>query len=93
MKKQKILWVDDEIHLLKPHVLFLKNKGYEVLTATNGVDALDLIRKEYFHAVLLDEMMDGLNGLAVLEKIKNLRPALPVIMITKNEEESLMEDA
>jgi len=93
LKKQKILWVDDEIHLLKPHVLFLKNKGYEVLTATNGVDALDLIRKEYFHAVLLDEMMDGLNGLAVLEKIKNLRPALPVIMITKNEEESLMEDA
>ncbi|MDD3806736.1 MAG: bifunctional response regulator/alkaline phosphatase family protein [Candidatus Marinimicrobia bacterium] len=92
-KKQKIVWVDDEIHLLKPHILFLENKGYDVLTATNGVDALDIIRSQYIHAVLLDEMMDGVNGLAVLEKIKHLRPSLPVIMITKNEEESLMEDA
>jgi CheY-like chemotaxis protein len=92
-KKQQILWVDDEIHLLKPHILFLESKGYEVLTATNGVDALEIVRNEYLHAVLLDEMMDGLDGLAVLEKIKLMRPALPVIMITKNEEESLMDDA
>lgn len=92
-KKQKILWVDDEIHLLKPHILFLESKGYDVLTATNGIDAMDIVRHQYVHAVLLDEMMDGLDGLAVLEKIKSLRPALPVIMITKNEEESLMEDA
>lgn len=92
-EKYKILWVDDEIHLLKPHILFLESKGYEILTATNGVDALDIVRSQYLRAVLLDEMMDGLDGLAVLEKIKALRPALPVIMITKNEEESLMEDA
>lgn len=92
-KKQQILWVDDEIHLLKPHILFLESKGYHVLTATNGVDALEIVKKEYLRAVLLDEMMDGLDGLAVLEKIKAMRPALPVIMITKNEEEALMEDA
>ena len=88
-----ILWVDDEIELLRSHIIFLEEKGYQVKTATNGVDALEIIKDTYISAVLLDEMMDGLNGLAVLEKIKILRPALPVIMITKNEEESLMEDA
>ena len=88
-----ILWVDDEIELLRSHIMFLEEKGYQVKTATNGVDALEIIKSTYISAVLLDEMMDGLNGLAVLEKIKVLRPALPVIMITKNEEESLMENA
>jgi DNA-binding response OmpR family regulator len=95
MKSSKpvILWVDDEIALLKPHILFLQQKGYEVLTATNGADALDIVRKQALSAVLLDEMMDGLDGLAVLERIKSLFPRLPVIMITKNEAETLMEDA
>ena len=88
-----ILWVDDEIELLRSHIMFLEERGYQVKTATNGVDALEIIKSTYISAVLLDEMMDGLNGLAVLEKIKVLRPALPVIMITKNEEESLMENA
>ncbi len=88
-----ILWIDDEIQLLRSHIMFLEEKGYQVKTATNGVDALEIIKDTYVSAVLLDEMMDGLNGLAVLEKIKILRPALPVIMITKNEEESLMENA
>ncbi len=91
--KRTILWVDDEIHLLRPHIMFLEEKGYEVKTATNGVDALDIIKREYIAAALLDEMMAGLDGLAVLEKIRQLRPGMPVIMITKNEEESLMEDA
>jgi len=93
MTKHTILWVDDEIHLLRPHIMFLEEKGYEVKTATNGVDALEIIKHEYIAAALLDEMMDGLDGLAVLEKIRELRPGMPVIMITKNEEESLMEDA
>jgi CheY-like chemotaxis protein len=91
--QRTILWVDDEIQLLRPHILFLEEKGYRVLTATNGVDALEIIGKEYISATLLDEMMDGLDGLAVLEQIRELRPGLPVVMITKNEEESLMEDA
>ncbi len=91
--KRAILWVDDEIHLLRPHIMFLEEKGYEVKTATNGVDALEIIKHEYIAAALLDEMMDGLDGLAVLERIRKLRPEMPVIMITKNEEESLMEDA
>ncbi|MEA1986911.1 MAG: bifunctional response regulator/alkaline phosphatase family protein [Candidatus Marinimicrobia bacterium] len=88
-----ILWVDDEIELLRSHIMFLKEKGYQIKTATNGVDALEIIKDTYISAVLLDEMMDGLNGLEVLKQIKELRPALPVIMITKNEEESLMENA
>lgn len=91
--KHTILWVDDEIHLLRPHIMFLEEKGYDVKTATNGVDALEIIKHEYISAALLDEMMDGLDGLAVLERIRALRPGVPVIMITKNEEESLMEDA
>ncbi len=91
--KRPVLWVDDEIHLLRPHIMFLEERGYEVKTATNGVDALEIIRHEYIAAALLDEMMDGLDGLAVLEKIRKLRPGMPVIMITKNEEETLMEDA
>lgn len=91
--KHTILWVDDEINLLRPHIIFLEEKGYEVKTATNGVDAIEIIKHEYISAALLDEMMDGLDGLAVLEKIRELRPGMPAIMITKNEEESLMEDA
>lgn len=91
--KGRILWVDDQIELLKSHVLFLKSKGYEVTTASNGNDALDLVRENDYHIVLLDEMMPGMDGLETLDKIKEINSNLPAIMITKNEEESLMEKA
>ncbi len=88
-----ILWADDEIDLLKPHLLFLEEKGYKLETATNGNEALDLIQQNDFDIVFLDENMPGLSGLETLSKIKNKWPALPVIMITKSEEEAIMEDA
>jgi DNA-binding response OmpR family regulator len=91
--KGKILWVDDEIELLHPHILFLQQKGFGVETATNGDDALAMVNKGGFDLVLLDEMMPGKGGLQTLSDIKSLLPGLPVVMITKNEEESLMEDA
>ncbi len=93
MDKIKILWADDEIDLLKPHVLFLKEKGYDVSTATSGNDAIDLISKEDFDIVFLDENMPGLSGLETLTRIKNQKNDIPVVMITKSEEENLMEDA
>jgi len=93
MAKNTILWVDDEIEFLQPHILFLKEKGYEVITTTNADDAIEMIRNGVFDLVLLDEMMPGKDGLTALGEIKELNPALPVIMITKNEEETLMEDA
>lgn len=93
MDKRRILWVDDEIEILKPHIIFLNQKGYDVITATNGSDALDIIREQRLDIVFLDENMPGMSGIEVLPKVKNLRPALPVVMITKNEEESIMEDA
>jgi DNA-binding response OmpR family regulator len=93
MDKIRILWADDEIDLLKPHVLFLKEKGYNVTTATSGIEAAELVGKEDFDIVFLDENMPGLSGLETLTRIKNLRNAIPVVMITKSEEENLMEDA
>ena len=93
MDKLSILWTDDEIDLLKPHILFLQEKGYEVVTATNGHDALELISKQNFEIVFLDENMPGLSGLETLVRIKNTHPELPVVMITKSEEEQIMEDA
>lgn len=93
MKQAKILWVDDEIEILKPHILFLEQKGYELKTANNGMDALELINNERFDIVFLDENMPGLSGIETLEKIKIIQPQLPVVMITKSEEESIMEDA
>ena len=89
----KILWADDEIDLLKAHLIFLKEKGYEVSTVTNGNDALDEIAEQNFDIVFLDENMPGLTGLQTLEEIKRTHPSLPVIMITKSEEEFIMEDA
>lgn len=89
----RILWIDDEIELLKPHLIFLKNRGYHTTPCTNGRDALDLLPHHEFELVLLDENMPGLNGLDTLAEIKKLRPNLPVIMITKNEEEHLMDEA
>ncbi len=93
MNKVKILWVDDEIELLRPHIIFLTGKGYTMETANNGADALDLIAENPYDLVFLDENMPGLTGIEVLAKIKIIRPMLPVIMITKSEEESIMEDA
>lgn len=89
----RILWADDEIDLLKPHIMFLKGKGYDVVTVSNGVDALEAIEKEPFSIVLLDEMMPGLSGLETLARINRNHPQLPVIMITKSEEENIMNQA
>lgn len=91
--KASILWVDDEIELLRPHILLLTEKGYTVDTATNGEDALQLVKEKAFDLVFLDEMMSGMGGLRTLAGIKDLNPNLPVVMITKNEEEALMEEA
>lgn len=89
----KILWADDEIDLLKPYVLFLQTKGYQVVPATDGAEALDVLDKQSIDIVFLDENMPGLNGLETLTKIKDRFPSLPVIMITKSEEEKIMEQA
>ena len=92
-KQQRILWADDEIDLLKPHLLFLRNKGYELVTANNGRDALDLVEREPFDLIILDENMPGLTGLETLQLIKQSQPHIPVIMITKSEEENIMDMA
>ena len=93
MNKIKILWVDDEIDLLKPHILFLEKKNYEVTTCNNGQDAIDLFDENNFDIVFLDENMPGLSGLETLSEIKEKKSAVPVIMITKSEEEYIMEEA
>src|ERR1700750_3036631 len=89
----EILWVDDEIDSLKSQMLFLKNKGYEVTQLSNGYDALELLKDKVVDVVLLDESMPGLTGLETLAKIKEMSPQMPVVMITKNEAENIMEDA
>ena len=89
----KILWVDDEIELLKPHVLFLRGKGYEVDTCNNGYDAIDMATEGNYDLIILDEMMPGMTGLETLPKIKEIRPTTPVIMVTKSEEENIMDKA
>lgn len=88
-----ILWADDEIDLLKPHILFLRSKGYETITANNGRDALELVSRQPFDLIILDENMPGLTGLETLQRIKELAPQIPVIMITKSEEENIMDQA
>jgi len=89
----KILWVDDEIDLLKPHILFLRSKGYEVLTVNNGHDALEMAQQSRPDLIFLDENMPGLSGLETLQKLKQILPHTPVVMITKNEEENIMDQA
>ena len=89
----KLLWVDDEIEMLRPHILFLNKKNYDVATATNGADAVDLCRAEDFDLILLDENMPGLSGLETLALIKEVRPGVPVVMVTKSEEEDIMDQA
>ena len=93
MKNIHILWVDDEIDLLKPHILFLEKKDYKVTTCTNGADAIDMVDENSFDIVFLDENMPGITGLEALSEIKQKNPNLPVVMITKSEEEYLMEEA
>lgn len=93
MSNGLLLWADDEIELLKAHILFLEKKGYEVVTVTNGTDAIDQCRTQNFDLVLLDEMMPGLSGLETLQKIKEIMPAVPVVMVTKSEEENIMDQA
>jgi CheY-like chemotaxis protein len=93
MNKIKILWVDDEIDLLKPHILFLEKKNYEVTTCNNGQDAIDLFDANNFDVVFLDENMPGLSGLETLQELKERKSSVPVIMITKSEEEYIMEEA
>ena len=93
MKNARILWADDEIELLKPHILFLNNKGYDVTPATNGIDAIEACSKESFDVIFLDENMPGISGIETLSRIKAINPDVPVVMITKSEEEHIMEDA
>lgn len=92
-KNGNILWADDEIDLLKPHILFLKQKGYEVETVNNGNDALEAAKHKRYDVIILDENMPGLSGLETLSQIKQLQPDVPVIMITKSEEENIMNQA
>jgi len=93
MSQIKILWVDDEIDLLKPHILFLEKKNYHVTTCNNGQDAIDSFEENNFDIVFLDENMPGLSGLETLSELKEKKSSVPVIMITKSEEEYIMEEA
>ncbi len=89
----RLLWVDDEVDLLRAHILFLEKKGYNVSTASNGTDAVELCRKNSYDLILLDENMPGLSGLETLSLIKEVQPNIPVVMVTKNEEEDIMDQA
>ena len=93
MSNGLLLWVDDEIELLHAHIIFLEKKGYEVITVSNGTDAIDECRHHNFDLVLLDEMMPGISGLETLQQIKEILPATPVVMVTKSEEENIMDQA
>ena len=91
--KIKILWADDEIDLLKPHIIFLENKGYEVIPVVSGSEAVDVIKNNHIDIVFLDENMPGLNGIETAKRIKTINQNIPVVMITKSEEEHIMDDA
>jgi DNA-binding NtrC family response regulator len=93
MNQIKILWVDDEIDLLKPHILFLEKKNYVVTTCNNGRDAIEIFEHESFDVVFLDENMPGMSGLETLSEMKEKKSSTPIIMITKSEEEYIMEEA
>lgn len=93
VKKDRVLWADDEIDLLKPHILFLQDKGYEVVPVISGQDAIDCCREQSFDIIFLDENMPGLTGLETLSHIKEINPSVPVVMVTKSEEESIMNQA
>lgn len=93
MNETKILWADDEIDLLKPHILFLKGKGYEVIPVVSGTEAIEVLQKEFVDIIFLDENMPGMSGIETMRRIKTLNQNIPVVMITKSEEENIMEDA
>ena len=93
MRKIKILWTDDEIESLKPHLFFLTEKGYEVDTCSNGIDTIDLVKNVPYDLIFLDENMPGLTGIETLRLVKEIRNDLPVVMITKHEEEGIMDAA
>lgn len=93
MTNKKLLWVDDEIELLRSHIIFLTEKGYEVDTVTNGEDAISMVKEKNYDLLFLDEMMAGMGGLETLSRIKEFKPNIPVVMVTKSEEESLMNEA
>jgi CheY-like chemotaxis protein len=93
MKPKQVLWVDDEIELLRSHIIFLSEKGYEVDTVTNGEDAISSVTKKEYDLIFLDEMMAGMGGLETLSRIKEINSSIPVVMVTKSEEESLMNEA
>ncbi|RAU82407.1 T9SS response regulator signal transducer PorX [Pontibacter arcticus] len=93
MQRYSILWADDEIDLLKPHILFLTDKGYDITPVNSGADAIEKFQEQSYDVVFLDENMPGISGLETLAELKTIRPAVPVIMITKSEEEHIMEEA
>jgi len=93
LKKTKILWTDDEIDSLRAHIIFLEEKGFDVVTANNGTDAIEMVKNDFFDIIFLDENMPGLSGLQTLNEIKAYDPNVPVVMITKSEEEDIMEEA
>ena len=93
MSSIRILWADDEIEMLKPHIMYLEDKGYVVDAVVSGDEAIELVKERHYDIVFLDEQMPGMNGIEALEKIKKHSAGLPVVMITKSEEESIMEDA
>lgn len=93
MDRKKILWADDEIELLRPHILFLEERGYDITAVTSGEDAIARVQRNSFDVILLDEQMTGIGGIATFSEIKALRPGISTVMITKSEEEGLMEEA
>lgn len=93
MDQIRILWIDDEIELLRPHIIFLQDKGYDITTTNSGNEAIEIVKKQNFDIIFLDEHMPGLSGLETLTMLKNISAITPVVMITKSEEESIMEDA
>ena len=93
MRAAKILWVDDEMESLKSQIMFLENKGYEVKSLSNGFDAIDYVKENLVDVVLLDESMPGITGLETLQKIKEINSQLPIVLVTKNETENLMDEA
>lgn len=93
MSNGKLLWVDDEIEHLHAHIIFLQKKNYEVVTVSNGLDAIELCQQQTFDLIFLDEMMPGITGLEALQRIKDIQPQTPVVMVTKSEEENIMDQA
>ena len=93
MRKPRILWIDDEIDMLRAHIIFLQEKEYEVETANNGLDAVEKVKSNFYDIIFLDENMPGMTGLETLTEIKTVSPNVPVVMITKSEEENIMDEA